>query len=86
MADSGSFLQSYYLYAKDPVFHQVAYGVLTASTIFRSFYDMSYRLRPDLEKRNPKEADRIMSEMWKLAWIGLSAPEFPRLSLQVFVH
>lgn len=33
-----TFITVYYLYAKDPVFHQVAYGLLTASTIFRGFH------------------------------------------------
>ncbi|KAL2132571.1 hypothetical protein VTI74DRAFT_3626 [Chaetomium olivicolor] len=65
------FITVYYLYAKNPVFHQVAYGVLTACTIFRGFYVMESDLRPKLAQRNPAECDRHMREMYKLAVTGI---------------
>ncbi len=68
--DRGLAGQAYYLYAKDPVFHQVAYGLLTVTTIFRGMYIMEFRLRPALQKRNPEEADEIMTTMWHLALTG----------------
>ncbi|KAL2020696.1 hypothetical protein VTK56DRAFT_8092 [Thermocarpiscus australiensis] len=65
------FITTYYLYAKDPVFHQVAYGLLTATLVFRGFYVMERELRPKMSKRNPAECDRHMREMWKLALTGI---------------
>ncbi|KAK3311191.1 ceramidase [Chaetomium strumarium] len=65
------FITVYYLYAKDPVFHQVAYGVLTAGLIFRGFYVMERQLRPKLSQRRPVESDRYMREMYKLALTGI---------------
>lgn len=62
--------QAYYLSAKDPVFHQVAYGIMTALIIVRSMMDMEYELRPALRQRNPEECDKTMKEMWKLALTG----------------
>ena len=52
------------------MFHQVAYAVLTLTTIFRGMYVMEYMLRPALLKRNPAEADQIMTTMWQLTWTG----------------
>jgi dihydroceramidase len=63
-------LQAYYLSAKDPVFHQVAYGIMTATIVIRSMTVMEYDLRPALRQRNPEECDEIMKEMWKLALTG----------------
>ena len=60
----------YYLYAKDPVFHQVAYGLLTAITIFRGFHVMERDLRPGLSKRDPTECGPLMSRMYRLALTG----------------
>ncbi|KAK4039792.1 ceramidase-domain-containing protein [Parachaetomium inaequale] len=66
------FITVYYLYAQDPVFHQVAYGLLTAGTIFRGFYVMERSLRPKLSQRKPaEECDRYMREMYKLALTGI---------------
>ncbi|GAB1311365.1 alkaline ceramidase ydc1 [Madurella fahalii] len=65
------FITVYYLYAKNPVFHQVAYGLLTGATIFRGFYVMERELRPKLKKRNPAECDRYMRQMWVLAMTGI---------------
>jgi dihydroceramidase len=63
--------QIYYLYGKDPVFHQVAYGLLTAANVFRSFSVMERELRPALNKRNPATSGRLMREMWTVALAGL---------------
>ena len=52
------------------MFHQVAYAVLTLTTIFRGMYVMEHTLRPALRKRNPAEVDQIMTTMWHLAWTG----------------
>ncbi|AEO54394.1 hypothetical protein MYCTH_2088965 [Thermothelomyces thermophilus ATCC 42464] len=66
------FITVYYLYAKDPVFHQVAYGLLTAGTIFRGFYVMETDLRPRLRQRKqPTECDEYMLRMYKLAVTGI---------------
>ncbi|KAL2199577.1 ceramidase-domain-containing protein [Corynascus similis CBS 632.67] len=66
------FITVYYLYAKDPVFHQVAYGLLTAGTIFRGFYVMETGLRPKLSQRKESaECDQYMRNMYKLAFTGI---------------
>ncbi|KAH6627961.1 ceramidase-domain-containing protein [Chaetomium tenue] len=65
------FITVYYLVAKDPVFHQVAYGLLTASTIFRGFYVMEKHLRPKLSQRKPAECGRYMRGMYTLALTGI---------------
>ena len=56
------------------MFHQVAYGLLTAGTIFRGFYVMEWDLRPKLSQRNPAECDRYMRQMYQLAVTGLWHP------------
>jgi dihydroceramidase len=43
-------ITAYYHYVKDPIFHQVAYGLLTALLFFRSVYDMEVNLRPSSKK------------------------------------
>ncbi|KAK4103129.1 aPHC-domain-containing protein [Parathielavia hyrcaniae] len=65
------FITVYYLFAMDPVFHQVAYGLLTASTVARGFYVMERELRPQLSQRVPAECSRYMREMYKLALTGI---------------
>jgi dihydroceramidase len=40
------FITLYYHYLQDPVFHQVAYAILTAIVFFRSIYIMEVRIRP----------------------------------------
>ncbi len=52
------------------MFHQVAYGVLSITTILRGMYIMEHTLRPALRKRNPEQADQIMKTMWQLALAG----------------
>ncbi|KAK3902726.1 ceramidase-domain-containing protein [Staphylotrichum tortipilum] len=65
------FITVYYLYAKDPVFHQVAYGLLTAVTVFRGFHVMERDLRPGLSQRNPAECGPLMRRMYRLALTGM---------------
>ena len=67
-------VQVYYLYAKDPVFHQVAYGILVLSTVARGFYVMEQDLRPTLSQRNPAECGRYMQQMYTLAVTGSYHP------------
>ncbi len=67
-------VQVYYLYAKDPVFHQVAYGVLVLSTVARGFYVMERHLRPMLSQRIPAECDQYMQQMYTLAVTGSYHP------------
>ncbi|KAK4230706.1 ceramidase-domain-containing protein [Podospora fimiseda] len=67
-----AFITIYYLHAKDPVFHQVAYGLLTLSTIVRGFYVMYYKLKPALCKRNPVQGELILKQMWQLATSGIA--------------
>jgi len=68
-----TFITVYYLYAKDPVFHQVAYGTLCLATVSWGFYVMESRVRPTLKKNSPADADRIMRETWTLALSGTSS-------------
>ncbi|KAJ9157579.1 Alkaline ceramidase 3 [Pleurostoma richardsiae] len=67
-----AFITIYYWCSKDPVFHQVAYGGLTAATIFRGMYVMEAELRPALKARSPNRADFVMRQMWKMAAAGIS--------------
>jgi dihydroceramidase len=71
MAGLAIFITVYYLYAKDPVFHQAAYALLTLTLVFRGFYVMERELRPQLRRRNPAECDAYMVDMYKLALSGL---------------
>jgi dihydroceramidase len=63
-------ITAYYLNSKDPVFHQVAYALMTCWIVYTGIYDMQYRLRPALEKRNPADYQRIMKQMWQCAFAG----------------
>ncbi|KAK1757716.1 ceramidase [Echria macrotheca] len=65
------FITVYYLYAKDPVFHQVAYGVITLATTFRGFYVTEGQLRQDLTERVPGEVDARMRQIRRLAFSGI---------------
>ncbi|KAL7820514.1 ceramidase [Trichoderma aethiopicum] len=62
----------YYHVTKDPVFHQVAYGFLTATVVFRSMWVMEAQLRPVLTARDPEEAARVLNTMWAMIATGLS--------------
>lgn len=63
----------YYHKSQNPVFHQVAYAILTLALVFRTMYDMEFNLRPALRKRSPSlaYADDIMKQIWKLAGTGM---------------
>ena len=52
-----TFITLYYAYLGDPVFHQNAYALLTATVLLRAMYNMETRLRPALvaEDRSTKE-------------------------------
>lgn len=71
LVGTASFITAYYLYAKDPVFHQVAYGILVLSTTSRGFYAMERQLKPALQKRIPAQVDEHMRTMRRLAWSGI---------------
>ena len=60
----------YYLYAKDPVFHQVAYGALTLATTIRGFLVTHNELKPDLRRRVPAESEAYIRQIQKLAVTG----------------
>lgn len=64
----------YYLTSMDPVFHQVAYGLLTCALVFRNMYVMEAHLRPAMEKRTGSAArgDEILKQMWNFAFTGKS--------------
>ncbi|KAK3394006.1 ceramidase [Podospora didyma] len=66
-----AFVTIYYLYAKDPVFHQLAHTVLLLTTVARAIYLTKYEVRPALEKRNsPAVANQRMDEITNLALSG----------------
>ncbi|KAL8736262.1 MAG: hypothetical protein Q9166_000417 [cf. Caloplaca sp. 2 TL-2023] len=44
------FITLYYHYLQEPVFHQVAYALLTVVVLARSMYVMEFNLRPSLRK------------------------------------
>jgi dihydroceramidase len=54
------FITLYYHYFGDPVFHQIAYGILTAIVVLRSMYTMETVLRP--KWRKSEKADHIARE------------------------
>jgi hypothetical protein len=52
------------------VFHQAAFALMTMAVVGTGVYDVRYKLRPALEKRNPAECDQIMKQMWRFALAG----------------
>ncbi|KAB5563527.1 ceramidase [Coniochaeta sp. 2T2.1] len=64
-------ITAYYLKSKDPVFHQVAYALMTLTLVLKGFHVMETQLRPALQKRNPAECGQILSQMWRLALAGI---------------
>lgn len=62
----------YYLTSMDPVFHQVAYGLLTCALVFRNMYVMEAHLRPAMAKRTGSTArgDEVLKQMWQFAFTG----------------
>jgi len=65
------FITVYYLYAKDPVFHQVAYGFITLSSTIRGFYVTEVDVKSALRRRVPAEADERMRQIRTLAISGI---------------
>lgn len=81
------FVSVYYHYLQDPVFHQNAFALLTATNIFRGWYEMEQLLRPsrraESSKNSPthdaKEQERIdrrdfeiLNTMWSLSLSGVA--------------
>ncbi len=50
-AGIATFVTGYYLYIKDPVFHQNAFAILTIIVLLRSIYAMEVSLRPSRKVR-----------------------------------
>ncbi|KAI9899543.1 hypothetical protein N3K66_006004 [Trichothecium roseum] len=72
LALAGGFT-AYYHTTKDPVFHQNAYALLTATVIFRSMWVMEYRLRPALRSRvNDQYTTQLLCTMWAMVATGLT--------------
>jgi len=46
-----TFVTVYYHYLQDPIFHQNAFALLTATVLFRSMYVMEVNIRPSLRKK-----------------------------------
>ncbi|KAF0322308.1 alkaline phytoceramidase [Colletotrichum asianum] len=69
------FITGYYHYLGDPVFHQVMFGILTATVVFRSLYIMEKILRPKSEPQSKSEHLDVdlLKTMWTLITCGLSA-------------
>ena len=51
LASLAIFITLYYHYLQDPLFHQNAYGILTAIVLIRSMYTMEVTLRPRVIRR-----------------------------------
>lgn len=68
-------IQVVYYITKDPVFHQVSYGVLTAAIVFRAMYIMKFQLHPALELRCADRVEAIMTQMWKMCFTGQSSSQ-----------
>lgn len=63
-------LQLYYHLTKDPVFHQVAYAILTATIVFRSMWVMESQLRPALESRGGNKSKELLKTVWIMVATG----------------
>lgn len=81
------FVTLYYHYLKNPIFHQNAFALLTATVIFKIWYEMEHLLRPSRRGKNPSlsatEQKRIddrdssmLHTMWSLAICGVSSVGF----------
>lgn len=57
LASLAVFITLYYHYLQDPVFHQVAYGILTAIVLFRAIYVMEANIRPGFRSQERDEAN-----------------------------
>ncbi|CAF9938363.1 MAG: hypothetical protein HETSPECPRED_001049 [Heterodermia speciosa] len=52
------FITAYYVYIKDPLFHQNAFALLTAIVFFRNLYGMEVSLRPSRQAKRRAEFGR----------------------------
>jgi dihydroceramidase len=90
-AGIATFVTGYYLYIKDPVFHQNAFAILTIIVLLRSIYAMETSLRPsrkvrrglratanDAERVRMDRRDReILRTMWqKMMPLGVGSVLF----------
>ncbi|KAK6593689.1 alkaline phytoceramidase [Botrytis cinerea] len=77
------FITLYYHYLQDPVFHQNMFALLTATVVFRSMWIMEHIVNPKRrvkdehvttveQKRRDERDSKILSQMWKLNYIGLT--------------
>lgn len=62
----------YYYITQNPVFHQVAYGVLTATLVFHSIWVMEGKLRPAVEARQGPQGHKLLKSMWIMVGVGLA--------------
>jgi dihydroceramidase len=80
----GASVTLYYHYLKDPLFHQNAFAILTATVIFKLIYEMEHLLRPsrkpkdtscskDEQVRLDKRDIRILKTMWALCAAGVGS-------------
>ena len=53
-----AFITGYYVYIKDPLFHQNAFALLTAIVFFRNLYGMEVSLRPSRQAKRRAEVGR----------------------------
>ncbi|KAF7548030.1 hypothetical protein G7046_g8819 [Stylonectria norvegica] len=67
-----TFITAYYAITQDPAFHQTAYGLLTATVVFRSMWVMESELRPALEARHPGKSKQTLRTMWAMVGTGLT--------------
>lgn len=54
-------LQLYYHYLQEPVFHQVAFGILTLSIVVHSIYVMENKIRPYLQQKYSRSKAHLSS-------------------------
>lgn len=59
MASLALFITLYYHYLQDPLFHQNAFALLTATVLLRSMYTMEVNLRPYFRRK--RDADQKMT-------------------------
>ncbi|KAF4976957.1 hypothetical protein FDECE_18413 [Fusarium decemcellulare] len=62
----------YYNITKDPLFHQIAYAILTATIVFHSMWVMESQLRPSLKARDAEKASQTLRTMWIMVATGLT--------------
>ncbi|KAF6803769.1 alkaline phytoceramidase [Colletotrichum sojae] len=69
------FITVYYHYLGDPVFHQVMFGILTATVVLRSLYVMDKTLRPSSasQSKHGRPDAQLLKTLWTLIGFGLAA-------------